>query len=209
MMFTKKNILALSLFIVIIAFNFNLTACTDTEDNSDKIIEISESGINNSEKNSDETSYINIWSEMDFSIRTDYPNGYDGAPIVMSSDYCGRDNTGKMSISEMIDYIDDIGGGFVFQEQYTEGTEGLHLRFDFNTNITPAEIKEVSYIMERNETERHYVDIYLDKFIKVPEEIGVYMYETGAKPIPAQTQTLIGEVLKAKVATTPDKGAVP
>ena len=177
-MFTKKNILALSLFIVIIAFN--LTACTDTEDNSDKIIEISESGINNSEKNSDETSYINIWAEyyskIGFAIRTDYPDGYDGAPIVMGSDYCGRNNTGKMSISEMIDYIDDMGGGFVFQEQYTEGTEGLYLRFDFNTNITPAAIKEVSYIIERNETESHYVDLYLDKFIKVPEEIGVYNF---------------------------------
>jgi len=176
-MFTKKNILVLSLFIFIIAFN--LAACTETEDNSNEITEISESGINNSEKNSDETSYINRWSEMDFSIRTDYPHGYDGAPIVMGSDYCGRDSTGKMSISEMIDYIDDIGGGFVFREQlYTEGTEGegLHLRFDFNTNITPAEIKEVSYIMERNETERHYVDIYLDKFIKVPEKIGVYNF---------------------------------
>jgi hypothetical protein len=172
-MLKKNNIFALTLFIVIIfIIAFNLTACTDTTDepdNTDKITETSTSGENNSETDIDEQ-YNNIWAEMDFLITTDYPNGYDGAPVALGSDNCGRDKTGEMSISDMIDSIDNMGYSFMAFNLIS--VEGLYLRFSFNSDITPAEIKDVYYIIGNNETDRHY----LDSFMKIPEEIGVYNF---------------------------------
>ena len=169
-----KIILVLTLFIVVIVFN--LPACTDTSNelnNTDKITETSTSEENNSETGTtDETQYNgNIWSKMDFLIMTDYPNSYDGAPIAMGSDDCGRDSTGEMSISEMIDSIDNMGNTFL---PFTlDAVQGLYLKFSFNSNLIPAEIKDIYYINgnDGSETDRHYLDN-----LKVPEEIGVYNF---------------------------------
>jgi hypothetical protein len=155
-----KNILALTLFIVIATFN--IAACNNTN-NTDKITETSESKGNNSETDIDESG-SSIWNDFDFLIMTDILNGYDGAPVACPPYW--RDNTGEMSISDMLASIDDTA--FVFALPVTEG---LYLKFSYNSDITPAEIKNAYYIKGNNETERHYLDI-----IKIPEEIGVYNF---------------------------------
>jgi len=107
----------------------------------------------------------NIWNDFDFLIMTDYPNRYDGAPIACPPYW--RDKTGEMSVSDMLASIDDTA--FVFN---LLSTEGLYLKFSYNSDIIPAEIKGAYYINGNNETERHY----LNNLIKVPEEIGVYNF---------------------------------
>jgi hypothetical protein len=155
----KKIILVLTLIAIACS---NLTACNDT---TDKIAEPSEE--NNYETDKEESQYNNIWSDFDFFILTNYPNRYDGAPIGGGYE---RDKTGEMSISEMLAVLDNIGNSFLPFD--LETVQGLYLEFSFNTNITPAEIKNIYYIKGNNETEIHY----LDSLMKVPEEIGVYNF---------------------------------
>ena len=113
--------------------------------------------------------YVNIWSQLDFLIITHRPNGYDGAPIAMGSDNCGRDNTGEMSISEMIDSIDNMGN--IFLPFTLDAVQGLYLEFSFKSDLTPAKIKDMYYVNGNNTAEIYYLDR-----LKIPEEIGVYNF---------------------------------
>lgn len=170
-MFGQKKILAITMLFV--TFCLNLTACNNTANdpnNIDKIAKISEK--NNNETDKDETRNNNITNDWDFIIKTDYPDGYDGAPIV---GVCERDKTGEMSISEMISSLDNTGNSFL---PFTlDIVQGLYLKFNFNPDIIPAEIKEVYYINKNSETELHYVD----SLMKIPEKIGVYYFFADLK----------------------------
>jgi hypothetical protein len=198
-MFTKKTMPILMVFIAIICLSF--TACTyptytltETSEINDHANNIDENQKNNTEndvgndiqsdiegatesdiegdtesdiENEIDDEYKNpAWITSDYYILTYYPNGFNGAPY--GCNY-GQDTTGTMSISEMLASLDEIGGGFIFD---LEMVQGLCVEFSFTPHKTPAEIKDVYYINGNDATERHY----LDDFIKIPEEIGVYNF---------------------------------
>jgi len=155
----------LFLIVVILIFSSVLfTSCLSEKNESENVNAVE----NDYETDIDEPNN-NIWNEFDFLIMTDYPNSYNGAPVACPPYW--RDNTGEMSISDMLASIDDTA--FVFA---LPAVEGLYLKFSYNSDITPAEIKDAYYINGNNETEHHYLNLYLDEFMKVPEETGVYNF---------------------------------